>query len=72
MTRVVTNIDPVNKTVTFTQAHHVLTAHLDPWPDTEEEILSQANAKLPPYEGDDPAQAVISFYGTTPSPVEEL
>ena len=53
MTRVLIKIDPDNKSVTFKQGLQVMTAYLDPWPDTDAEIEAQANEKLPPYTGDD-------------------
>ena len=59
MTRVITNKDPVNKAVTFTQGLVTMTVYLDPWPDTDEEIESQATAKLPSYTGGDPSQIIL-------------
>jgi len=53
MTRVLTKIDPDNKSVTFKQGLRGITVYLDPWPDTDAEIEAQANEKLPPYTGDD-------------------
>lgn len=61
MPRVITNKDPVDKTVTFTQGLRTITVYLDPWPDTDEEIEAQANAKLPSYTGDDMVKAESSF-----------
>ena len=49
MTRVLINKDPANKSVTYKQGLRVMTAYLDPWPDTDEEIEAQAYAKLPAY-----------------------
>ena len=60
MPRAITNKDPVNKTVSFTQGLMTMTVHLDPWPDTDEEIEAQANAKLPSYTGDDMVKAESS------------
>ena len=57
MTRVLINKDPANKSVTFKQGLRLMTAYLDPWPDTDEEIEAQAYAKLPAYTGDDEVRA---------------
>lgn len=62
MSRVITNKDPVNQTVSFTQGYINITVHLDPWPDTDEEIEAQANAKLPSYTGDDMVRAESEFH----------
>lgn len=62
MPRVITNKDPVNKTVSFTHGLRSITVYLDPWPDTDEEIEAQANAKLPSYTGDDMVRAETSYY----------
>ena len=62
MPRVITNKDPVNQTVSFTQGLRTITVYLDPWPDTDEEIEAQANAKLPSYTGDDMVRAESEFH----------
>lgn len=71
MPRVITNKDPVNRSVTFKQGYRTVTVYLDPWPDTDEEIEAQANAKLPAYTGDDDSR-VRAFYATQTEPTEEL
>ena len=72
MPRAITNKDPVNKAVTFTQGLRTITVYLDPWPDTDEEIEAQANAKLPPYTGDDMVRAETVFREITSKPSEAL
>jgi hypothetical protein len=71
MPRVITNKDPVNRSVTFKQGYRTIKVYLDPWPDTDEEIEAQANAKLPPYTGDDDSK-VRAFYADQTEPTEEL
>ena len=68
----ITNKDPVNKAVTFTQGLVTMTVYLDPWPDTDEEIEAQANAKLPAYTGDDMVRAESTFLGMGSNTSEEL
>ena len=63
MPRVITNKDPVNQSVTFSHGFKTITVYLDPWPDTDQEIEAQANAKLPSYTGDDIARAESEFHG---------
>ena len=72
MPRAITNKDPVNKTVTFTQGLRTMTVYLDPWPDTDEEIEAQANAKLPSYTGDDMVRAETVFREMISKPSEAL
>ena len=59
----ITNKDPVNKAVTFTQGLVTMTVYLDPRPDTDEEIESQATAKLPSYTGGDMVRVESTFPG---------
>ena len=68
----ITNKDPVNKAVTFTQGLVTMTVYLDPWPDTDEEIEAQANAKLPAYTGDDDVKNEIAFDTSFQTNAEEL
>ena len=72
MTRVLINIDPANKSVTFKQGLRDITVYLDPWPDTDEEIEAQASAKLPSYTGDDMVRAESTFLGMGSKTSEEL
>ena len=72
MTRVLINIDPANKSVTFKQGLRGITIYLDPWPDTDEEIEAQANAKLPAYTGDDDVKTEIAFNTSFVNNAEEL
>lgn len=63
MPRAITNKDPVNQSVTFSHGFKTITVYLDPWPDTDEEIEAQANAKLPSYTGDDMVRVESEFHG---------
>ena len=68
----ITNKDPVNKAVTFTQGLVTMTVYLDPWPDTDEEIEAQATAKLPAYTGDDMVRAESTYPGIDSKTSEAL
>lgn len=61
MPRAITNKDPVNQSVTFSHGFKTITVYLDPWPDTDEEIEAQANAKLPSYTGDDMVRVEAAY-----------
>lgn len=72
MARVLINKDPDNKSVTFRQGLRDIIVYLDPWPDTDEEIEAQANAKLPAYTGDDDVKNEIAFDTSFQTNAEEL